>query len=801
MLVNAAGGGVDGMLSELTIASNAVLTMDAGEVWCSSLFLDQSAVLNANGGNKIRVFGNATISGDITYSAGFTTGTVLQVSNNLTVNGSIGVGAATFSTNYIVSGILDLNPGSEVRYLASGDQTINSSLVYHSLSLEGSGNKTISSALTVHDEFTIADTARLVNNNRNVSCGSNLINNSTASHAFGTGTYTFTGTTIGGTQATDLSGATVNFSGSSIVIGDHSIGDGAVTFSNVNFTNTNSSVVVGANAYAGTVTFGGALNLSGDNASLTVQSGTVAASGITVSGSNSVVQFSGGSVSVSGNIIAGNALTILTPTTVGGSVDVGGNFLLANTLNVTGATDVLGTFAISGTSAAGSFAGLVTASGSVVNIAAGTNVFSGGLTHNSTAIGSSCTIGGSYSVGPTGTAATTLNAETISFTGQAPDFHTLVISNPSGSATSTVPVSIRSTVSLAKDLVVSGATLTFAATAPLVSISGTGEIVGAVRRTLSALGSYTFNGTQATLQVPALSGSEDYVFVLVKSAPDAQAVSRYYDIERISGDLVPPAYTYTLGLQYRDAELNGNTENALLLACGDLYLAGENQFAKVTSSNVQTTSNTVTYHFDGIMSLNHRYTLADLNAPLPVELTAFAARRKDDVIALRWSTATELNNYGFEVERADRKGGDFVMIGFVEGVGTSSTAQEYAFTDDSPGQGSRYYRLRQVDRDGTSSYSPVVEVHAETAPMSISNYPNPFNPTTTITFTAANDGHAVLKVYDAVGREVALLHDAAVRVGESVSVPFEAGELPGGTYFYTLAIGESVTTGKMLLTK
>ncbi len=673
--------------------------------------------------------------------------------------------------------------------------------MYHSLSLEGSGNKTISSALNVNDQFTIEDTAKLVNNNRNVNCGSNLINNSTASHVFGTGTYTFTGTTIGGTQATDLSGATVNFSGSSIVIGDHSIGDGAVTFSNVNFTNTNCNVIVGANAYSGTVTFGGALNLSGDNASLTVQSGTVAASSITVSGANSAVQFSGGSVGVSGNIIAGNALTIQTPATIGGSAHVGGNFLLGNTLNVTGTLDVLGTFTISGASAAGTFAGLVTASGSGVNIADGTNVFSGGFTHNSTAIGSSCTIGGSYSVGPSGTALTTLNAETISFTGQAPDFHTLVISNPSGTATATGRVTVRSTISLAKDLVLSTDTLTFAATAPLVSISGSGEIIGAVRRTLSALGSYTFNGTQATLQVPALSGPEDYVFVLVRTAPDAQAVSRYYDIERIPGDVVPPAYTYTLGLQYRDTELNGNTENALLLACGDLCTAGEDQFMKVTSSNVQTTSNTVTYHFDGVMSLNHRYTLADLNAPLPVELTAFAARRKDAAIALRWTTATELNNYGFEVERAERKDGEFVMIGFVEGVGTSSTPQVYAFTDDAPGQGNRYYRLRQVDRDGKSSYSPVVEVHAEEAPMRISNYPNPFNPTTTITFTAAADGHAMLRVYDAVGREVAQLHDAAVRAGESVSVPFEAGELPGGTYFYSLAIGESVTTGKMLLTK
>ncbi|MCB2204422.1 T9SS type A sorting domain-containing protein [bacterium] len=641
----------------------------------------------------------------------------------------------------------------------------------------------------------------MVNPTSNVQCGSNLINNSTATHNFGCGSYSFTGTTIGGTAATDLTGATLNFSGSSITIGDHSLGDGDVTFSNVNFTNTNSSVTIGANAFSGLVTFNGALNLSGDNATIDMQSGTVSTSSLTMSGANSMLTLSGGSLSVTNNIIAGNDVSLQAPAMIGGNMDVSGNLTIGNSCSVAGTVDVQGALNIGGTSAAGGFSGLVTVSGPVINITGGTNVFAGGLTHSSTAIGSSCVIGGSYSVGVAGTALTTLNSETIVFNGTTPDFYSLVISNVNGSFSSSADISVRNTISLAKDLNIPSNTLTFASTAPMVATLGSGEIIGTVQRTLQAVGSYTFNGTQTTMLVPTLASGTDYSFTLVKTAPDAQAVSRYYDIERLAGDMTPTGMVYTLGLQYKDSELNGNNENALLLAYGDLGTAGEDQFAKLVTSIVQTTSNTVTYHYDGVTSINHRYTLADLNAPLPVELTAFAARRKDAVVELRWTTATELNNHGFDIERAPGKDAPFEKIGFVNGAGTSNRELSYRFNDEMPLRGGACYRLRQIDRDGSISYSPVVEVSADTPEHVIRNYPNPFNPSTTITFTAAVSGRASLLVYNTLGKVVRELYDADVFEGETVSLPFEAGDLPGGAYFYTLTVGETVSTGKMLLTK
>jgi len=718
----------------------------------------------------------------------------------MNIGGELSVGASNISNNYTVYGSINLQTGSLVQYIANGNQVIDASKNYYSIRLGGSGTKSLSAHLSVANVFTIDGSATFSNSNNSVTCGSSFINNSTASHSLGGGTYTFTGTTIGGTGTTDFTGSTVNFSGSSIIIGDGNEGDGAISFGNVNFTNTNSAVTIGADGYAGTVQFG-TLSLSGDNATLAVKNGTVGMNALTISGSNSLTSFDGGSVSIAGNLTSGNWVVVSTPVTVGGDVTTHGNLSIEDEFDVTGATDVGGAFRItsSGTGQ-NDFSELVTVTGAVVNLSAGTNVFNGGLTHSSTAIGSVCTIGGTYSVGSAGTPSTIINAENVTIQ-DTPDFYSLSLSNPSGSAASSASFTIRRTLNLAKDLDMGSSVLTFASAAPQKSTQGNGEVIGRVQRTLEASGTYTFNGANASLLVPGFSGPEVFEFWLVKSAPDAQAVSRYYDIQRVAGDVTPASLTYSLSLEYRDAEMNGNDENGLLLAYGDLHTAGEDEFSKLTTSSVNTTSNIVNYQFDGVMNFNNRYTLADLNAVLPVELVAFAGRRKDLAVELRWKTATELNNFGFEIERSESREGPFEATGFVDGMGTKNTATEYMFTDASAPEKTLFYRLRQIDRDGKESFSPVVEVTAGKPNFALRNYPNPFNPSTVITFAAAEDGNARLRIFNALGEEVAAAYDAPVMKGESVSVPFDAGHLPGGTYFYVLTIGAQTQTGKMLLTK
>ena len=100
----------------------------------------------------------------------------------------------------------------------------------------------------------------------------------------------------------------------------------------------------------------------------------------------------------------------------------------------------------------------------------------------------------------------------------------------------------------------------------------------------------------------------------------------------------------------------------------------------------------------------------------------------------------------------------YVTVGFVEGRGNSTTNQYYSFTDESL-SGKIYYRLKQVDFNGSYNYSPVIEVDGVTVStiQLEQNYPNPFNPATTIKYQLGNDGFVNLKVFNAIGEEVAVL--------------------------------------------
>ena len=146
---------------------------------------------------------------------------------------------------------------------------------------------------------------------------------------------------------------------------------------------------------------------------------------------------------------------------------------------------------------------------------------------------------------------------------------------------------------------------------------------------------------------------------------------------------------------------------------------------------------------------------------LPVELTSFKAFYKRPDVELTWSTATELNNHGFEIERSLDKT-SWATIGFREGKGTTSEPQDYTYSDDISEISSSkfYYRLKQVDFNGSFEYSKIIEV--EIAPTNFSlqqNYPNPFNPSTKISWQSPVSSKQTIKVFDVLGNEVATLVD------------------------------------------
>lgn len=193
--------------------------------------------------------------------------------------------------------------------------------------------------------------------------------------------------------------------------------------------------------------------------------------------------------------------------------------------------------------------------------------------------------------------------------------------------------------------------------------------------------------------------------------------------------------------------------------------------------------------------------------PVPVELTSFSARALDGTVRLSWQTATETNNFGFAIERS-RDGAEWEEVGFVPGAGTTYSPKSYTYNDRLTDENLRLprlaYRLRQMDRDGTTEYSNIVFVQTGELPDNAelyAAYPNPFNPTTTISFAMKNAANVTLKVYNTFGQEVAtLLANSAMDAGLH-TVPFAGDALPSGVYMAVLDADGVQQYQKLVLNK
>jgi photosystem II stability/assembly factor-like uncharacterized protein len=198
-----------------------------------------------------------------------------------------------------------------------------------------------------------------------------------------------------------------------------------------------------------------------------------------------------------------------------------------------------------------------------------------------------------------------------------------------------------------------------------------------------------------------------------------------------------------------------------------------------------------------------------LTEVLPVELSEFHASPQGTSVELKWTTVTETNNYGFEVEQRvvngqTQRNSNWEKIGFINGAGTSNVPHDYNFVYSKLQVGRYAYRLKQIDNDGTYKYSFSVELEVGTVPKIImlgQNYPNPFNPTTTIEFTLAADSKVSLKIYDILGHEVATLVNEELKAGVIHRTVFDAAKYSSGLYFYRLQTGTLTEIKKLILLK
>jgi hypothetical protein len=190
------------------------------------------------------------------------------------------------------------------------------------------------------------------------------------------------------------------------------------------------------------------------------------------------------------------------------------------------------------------------------------------------------------------------------------------------------------------------------------------------------------------------------------------------------------------------------------------------------------------------------------NPVVPVELVSFTVISSTNGFLLEWKTATEINNLGFDIERTAGQNSSWNKIAFVPGYGTTTEQKNYSFIDEEVSSGKYYYRLKQIDYDGTFEYSDIIETE-KLLPLVFSleqNYPNPFNPVTNIKFQIPVSEFVSLKIFDVLGNEVAVLVNEFKSAG-IYRLSFNASELGSGVYFYKLISGSFIETKKMILMK
>ncbi|MCC6637838.1 MAG: M28 family peptidase [Ignavibacteriaceae bacterium] len=186
---------------------------------------------------------------------------------------------------------------------------------------------------------------------------------------------------------------------------------------------------------------------------------------------------------------------------------------------------------------------------------------------------------------------------------------------------------------------------------------------------------------------------------------------------------------------------------------------------------------------------------------VPVELMSFTATANNDVVNLEWTTATETNNYGFDVEKMNSSG-EFSSIGFVKGTGNSTSQVAYSFTDKNAGSGVLTYRLKQTDFDGSVTIFNVVEVDVNPVfNYSLDqNYPNPFNPVSILQFSIADAGSVLLELFDVQGTKIKTLMNETKPAGRH-SYQINGSGLSSGTYLVRLTAGKFSATRKIILLK
>lgn len=274
---------------------------------------------------------------------------------------------------------------------------------------------------------------------------------------------------------------------------------------------------------------------------------------------------------------------------------------------------------------------------------------------------------------------------------------------------------------------------------------------------------------------------------------DGGADGSVEDCSTTSGD---PAYTGTSYSPFPDAFAGFVGENTLTEKQGLKSLVGVSALGNWTMN--------VSDNAGGDTGSINSLVLNIESAPLPVELSDFAVSIDDGAANLSWTTLSETNNAGFEIQsKLAGDSNEFATIAYVQGAGTTTEANDYSFVVDQIEFGTHLFRLKQIDFDGSSEYSETVEVSNELVDGYALRdfYPNPFNPQGQFGIMVAEDQNVDIAVYNLMGQRVASLFNGELLGQEWHQFTLNASTLPSGNYLITSRGATFASTQKVLLVK
>jgi hypothetical protein len=419
-------------------------------------------------------------------------------------------------------------------------------------------------------------------------------------------------------------------------------------------------------------------------------------------------------------------------------------------------------------------------------------------------------VGGNFTANGTFTPGTsTLTIDGTNSTVSADTVNNLIVSNSNGAALARSEV-VKNTLSLAGGRLRLGAcNLTIAPTGAVTSASSSNYVV------INASGTLSFQGVDSGGVLFPVGTNSSYNPVMVSNVgvpadftvhidntfdhplPDPnRAVNKQWKITKTGGE----GSIATVTLQWTAAD-----EAAGFNRTGSIYVGHFNgtQWEQFPATFTDLGNGAYSATATGFTSFSPFGVGND--GALPIQMAGAAANvlRGNDV-EVTWKTISETNNFGFEILRKRDSEKEWTKIGFVTGHGTTLAPQSYSFVDHSVPFGEYSYQIKQIDLDGTAETFPAMNVTVGVTPEKAvlgQNFPNPFNPSTTIDFVVPMTGHVEVRVYNVLGQEVSTLFNGTAEGGRIHTAQFNASNLSSGLYFYTLTTDGKTYTKRMLLMK